>query len=1077
MARDITQNITIKTSLQDGISKSVKQAATASSTASRKIDKNVRRNILSFKRLTAAVRGFRNTLATIKAAVPGLAALAAVVGGGMGFISAARGASEFASAIAEVSTLVDTSLVDMEALRAGVLDVSNEFGAQKTTVAKGLYQAISSGAVDAAHSIDLLRKAQALATAGVSSTEQAVDILTTVINAYGLEVEDAARITDVLFETVKQGKTTLPELAQGMGRAIPLAATLGVSLEELSAAIAAMTKGGIATDQAIVALRGAMAALISPSEEASSILEAYGIDISKARIESEGLVAVLGDVERKLGDNPQAVAAIFPNIRALTGIFALTGKQANEFRRILVVLEDSLGSMSEALDKQLSDPAFRAKRTINELKNAFLGMGQSAIIAFNAMIERGGGAEKIAEQLAGAGEVLGAVFGALATNIGEALRVLGDFTDGLGGAENLGRVVGKSILLFGEMVALGFGLAVDAIAGFVQDVARMIFDLGRLTEDFLPGGQDFSAQLVGIVGIENYAKLLGEEITELEKVQARFADQAGDIDAIPGMVSRDFESYELATEGAKAYADATEELAQKRALLAGLGALSIVDPNVSDGTEDRLKRFVEAKLELEKAWADLDFDLDGKIKKAATSADYTTFADVGRKTAKLYVDAFQEQIGDLTDMFRPLQVAAKQVFAFFSDEFASAATQEFADGLAKTKLQLEGNAVAILELEQAERRKAAASLVATDKERRWLDDTLAAIDEIEKAELHKAQVTAALRAIEKRERDDLAKQREEEARSAASNELLERQRQQTAEAIQLLRDLGAANARTFEDRLYYERELLKVQRDRQIEQLKGAENFEELSQRIRDAYEIQLEGLDPANLQGFAGYARGAKEALEEFVIYVKDDAAFAFDAMNAALGSFSQGFGRAFVDFASGAKSASAAFTAFAQNFIAQIAQMFAQRATAQFLGLLIGSFGGGIASPSSPFPENFAKGGVVQGGLSDLHAYAQGGPIVRKPHIALVGEGQYNEAVVPLPDGRSIPVDMRGGGSGAQQGASPEVNVTPNITFQIQSLDPRGTVEVLLEPEVQKSLRAALTDSLIAGSDAAFSGAVKGA
>ena len=30
------------------------------------------------------------------------------------------------------------------------------------------------------------------------------------------------------------------------------------------------------------------------------------------------------------------------------------------------------------------------------------------------------------------------------------------------------------------------------------------------------------------------------------------------------------------------------------------------------------------------------------------------------------------------------------------------------------------------------------------------------------------------------------------------------------------------------------------------------------------------------------------------------------------------------------------------------------------------------------------------------------------------MVGEGRHNEAVVPLPDGRSIPVDMSGSGAG---------------------------------------------------------------
>ena len=52
-------------------------------------------------------------------------------------------------------------------------------------------------------------------------------------------------------------------------------------------------------------------------------------------------------------------------------------------------------------------------------------------------------------------------------------------------------------------------------------------------------------------------------------------------------------------------------------------------------------------------------------------------------------------------------------------------------------------------------------------------------------------------------------------------------------------------------------------------------------------------------------------------------------------------------------------------------------------------------------------ANGGIFAGGFQ---AFANGGT-VHAPTLGLVGEGRYNEAIVPLPDGRSIPVVMRSG------------------------------------------------------------------
>ena len=60
------------------------------------------------------------------------------------------------------------------------------------------------------------------------------------------------------------------------------------------------------------------------------------------------------------------------------------------------------------------------------------------------------------------------------------------------------------------------------------------------------------------------------------------------------------------------------------------------------------------------------------------------------------------------------------------------------------------------------------------------------------------------------------------------------------------------------------------------------------------------------------------------------------------------------------------------------------------------------------------FAGGGIMtpQGELP-LRKYAGGG-IATSPQLAMFGEGSMNEAYVPLPDGRRIPVAMKGAGGG---------------------------------------------------------------
>jgi hypothetical protein len=121
------------------------------------------------------------------------------------------------------------------------------------------------------------------------------------------------------------------------------------------------------------------------------------------------------------------------------------------------------------------------------------------------------------------------------------------------------------------------------------------------------------------------------------------------------------------------------------------------------------------------------------------------------------------------------------------------------------------------------------------------------------------------------------------------------------------------------------------------------------------------------------------------------------------------------------GTKSAKEAFADMAKSIIADIAAMIAKQLVFNALKSMFGGF----------LP--FAEGGVAQGGFTAMakggyapggfRAFADGGT-VNKPTLGLVGEGRYNEAIVPLPDGRSIPVEMKSGGG--QQN-----NVTVNVAI----------------------------------------------
>lgn len=122
---------------------------------------------------------------------------------------------------------------------------------------------------------------------------------------------------------------------------------------------------------------------------------------------------------------------------------------------------------------------------------------------------------------------------------------------------------------------------------------------------------------------------------------------------------------------------------------------------------------------------------------------------------------------------------------------------------------------------------------------------------------------------------------------------------------------------------------------------------------------------------------------------------------------SIQSGLEGAFESLINGTKNFKQAFADMAKAILMDIAKMIAKQLALKAL-MAVGGFGfadGGVI----PGGIGYANGGKIPGGF---RAFANGG-IVRQPTMGLIGEGKYDEAVVPLPNGQAIPVQMLGGTS----------------------------------------------------------------
>jgi TP901 family phage tail tape measure protein len=252
------------------------------------------------------------------------------------------------------------SLMSKEEVKRFTGDIKNM---QKSVVADGfsiedtnkaLFDMVSALGINEKSSATFM-DAHKLAVGGVTTLGVAVDGITSIVNAYGRELTTSNDVANAFFSSQKLGKTTVELLATNVGKVAPLAKTAGIGFKELLSTMSALTLGGLSTEESATALRGALSALIDPPREAVPILQKLGITFGVAGLRGSGLRKVLSQVVEANKKYPQAVAAAIPNIRAFTGLMALSSDKLAVIDQAMKLIEQDIKNntgLTEAYNAQ-----------------------------------------------------------------------------------------------------------------------------------------------------------------------------------------------------------------------------------------------------------------------------------------------------------------------------------------------------------------------------------------------------------------------------------------------------------------------------------------------------------------------------------------------------------------------------------------------------------------------------------------------------------------------------------------------------------------------------------------------------
>lgn len=280
--------------------------------------------------------------------------------------------------VAEVETISQTAGLSTDRWRRSVRALSDEYNFLQEDVVEGAYQAISNQIAAGDEIIDFMGAVGPFARTTKSDLADAVELMSSVLNSFRLEVEQTESVAATMFKTIELGRVRASEMANTFGRIGVIAEQVGLSLEELNAMITTLTISGLKFGRASTLIVNVINKLIKPSDAMQRTIESWGVTSGEAAIEVFGLAGTLDRLAKASNYSLGEIAQDVGRIRATIGFAGLFG-DLPRYRKNLEELQSALTDYRKAVDITAQSTGQVLTRQQNKLRNILLEYNRQSL--------------------------------------------------------------------------------------------------------------------------------------------------------------------------------------------------------------------------------------------------------------------------------------------------------------------------------------------------------------------------------------------------------------------------------------------------------------------------------------------------------------------------------------------------------------------------------------------------------------------------------------------------------------------------------------------------------------------------
>jgi TP901 family phage tail tape measure protein len=347
--------------------------------------------------LTHGMDGAEGSSRRLTAAFAGMAAVGATLLGMFG--AATKEAADFEKKMSEVAGNTNMTNAEIGQMSDAVKKLATDSGADLNQLADG-WMHISNlfSEMNPADKIKVLDAAMKSALSTGSDVGKTANTLAAAMKEFNIPAERAGHAMDILHLSAARGNMTLDELVDSGGKAIGMAANLGISLEDTGAALAALTQHGFPSAAlAATQFTGIVSHMVNPGAQARKELERLsrqsGIDLvrdfSAAGLRAKGLHGVMLDVAQATKGHSEEVLKLIPALRGGQGAMALAGTGAEDYTKTLAALKgvtDANSPTAEGFARQQQTVAAQMEKLSQNVRVLAIDIGTVLLPPLNLLL-------------------------------------------------------------------------------------------------------------------------------------------------------------------------------------------------------------------------------------------------------------------------------------------------------------------------------------------------------------------------------------------------------------------------------------------------------------------------------------------------------------------------------------------------------------------------------------------------------------------------------------------------------------------------------------------------------------------